>query len=126
MLVGITVNNVKPAPISAPYLAFFPSFAANTRSMNSKATISPNPSASIPAQFTNAPFPMSNNPDKSKYSGGAFPRIVPNCTPENPPAKKIKAAQNAYNRSLAMLTSPFCLIFFHKQYLSILDRHQGQ
>ena len=94
MPIGITVKNVSPAPMKAPLRAVFGSFAANTLSIKSNAIISPNPNARIPAQLIKAPFAVSNSPERSRNSGGALARIVSNETPENPPAKKIKAAQN--------------------------------
>ena len=91
----MTVNNVNPPPMNAPLRAVLPSFAAKTLSIKSSATMSPNAKAKIPAQLMSAPFPISVSPERSIYSGGALPRIVPKSTPANPKAKNRKAAQNA-------------------------------
>ena len=72
MLVGRTVNKVKAPPINAPFRAVFGSRAANTRSIKSRATISPKPRARIPAQLINAPLAISVRPVISKNSGGAL------------------------------------------------------
>ncbi len=71
MLVGTTVNIVNAPPINAPFRAVFGSLAANTLSIKSRATISPNPNANMPAQLIRAPFHISVSPVISKNSGGA-------------------------------------------------------
>ena len=72
MLVGTTVNKVRAPPMNAPRCAVLGSLAANTLSIKSRATISPSPNASIPAQLISAPLAISVSPVMSKNSGGAL------------------------------------------------------
>ena len=95
MLVGTTVNRVRAPPMYAPRLAVFGFFEANTRSIKSRAMMSPRPSASMAPQFISAPFPMSNSPDRSRNSGGAFAYMTAHGASANPPAKYRNPTQNA-------------------------------
>ena len=95
ILVGTTVNKVNAPPMNAPRCAVFGFLAANTLSIKSRATISPNPNANMPAQLIRAPLAISVSPVMSKNSGGALLYIVSHSVPENPPTKNKNPAQNA-------------------------------
>ena len=95
MLVGTTVKMVSAPPIRAPRFAVLPFLAANTRSIKSRAIMSPRANAKNPPQFISAPLATSKSPDRSMNSGGALLMMVARGVPENPPAKNRNAAQNA-------------------------------
>ena len=95
MLVGITVNNVKPPPQSAPRRATFGFLAANTLSIKSRAITSPSPKANNAAQLSNAPFSIAYRADKSIVPSGNEAEISAHGVSAYPPAKNMKAAQNA-------------------------------